>query len=135
MEYVTVEYTAEMGENPVTEEMKSVLSGLSLEEQLDYFVVEETTDRSERDYGEESSWTEKANYPLKTQMTRSSFDVMVEKLIVYNGIIVGIFFYNRNYPVLLGRSVCTYSDSEEDGPWSSDISVCKKIVFENKTAK
>lgn len=134
MEYITVEYTEEMGENPITEEMKSVLSGRSLEEQLDYFVIEETTDRSEQDYGDYSSWTEKSSYPLKTQMKQSDFDVKTEKLIVYNGMIVGIFFYNRSYPVLLGKSVCTYSDSEEDGPWSSNISVCKKIVFVNKSA-
>lgn len=134
MEFITVEYTEEMGENPITEEMKQVLSGLSLEEQLDYFVIEETTDRSERDYGEESSWTEESKYPLKTQMQPSSFDVKVEKLIVYNGIIVGVYFYRKTYSLLLGKSACTYSDDEEDGPWSSSITVCKKVVFENKKA-
>lgn len=133
MTYTTVNYTKDMGENPLTEEMKKVLSGLSLDEQIEYFVLEEETERSESDYDENSNWTETESAPLKTQMTRSNFDVKVEKLIVDNGMIVGVFFYNRTYPVLLNQWVCTYCDSEEDGPWSSSISVCKRIVFVNKS--
>lgn len=135
MEFITVDYTKEMGENPITEEMTNVLSGLSLEKQIDYFVIEEDTSRGESDYGEDSNWSEQATYPLKTVMKPSSFNANVEKLIVYNGIIVGVFFYNRTYSVLLNEWVCTYSDSEEDGPWSSWISVSKRLVFVNKPAQ
>ncbi|MCH5180280.1 MAG: hypothetical protein J1F32_03635 [Erysipelotrichales bacterium] len=132
MAYVTVAYTKEMGDNPLTEEMKSVLSGLPLEKQIDYFVIEEETFHEESDYGEESHWTNRSTYPLKTQMQHSDFDVKVEKLIVHDGIIVGVYFYNKNYSVLLNKRVCTYSDSEDDGPWSSSISVVKMIVFVNE---
>lgn len=133
MDYVTVDYSAEMGKNPLTDEMRSVLSGLTVEEQLDYFVLEECKEVSESDYGDADEYTQERNDPLKTQMEYSDFDVKVEKLIVSDGIIVGVFFYRRSESVLLNQWYCTYSDSEEDGPWKCWVSVSKRVVFVNKT--
>lgn len=130
--YKIEEYNPDMGANPITDEMRETLSGLTIEKQLDFFVIEESTDRYESDYGESDSWTEESVAPLKTQLKNSEFDVKAEKLIVADGILAGVFFYNLETPALLGKWICTYSDSEEDGPYSSSISVSKRLMFKAK---
>ena len=97
------------------------LKGLSLEEQLDHYVVTENSEYSRSSYGEVE----------KTQFTSGSFIPLkdykcFEGVIVKDGVVVGAmvsdYYHNTKY-LHPGRPQCLYWSIDADGTGSSSSDV------------
>lgn len=135
MEIKTVKYTPELGENPLTEEMKRELSGKSLEEQLDYFSVGDSDYIEKYSYGEsDGSLSRRKIAPLREKM--NDFWPIVKEVIVCEGIIVGAVFYMNGgsigRPTLLNKSACTYFSVDDDGTGSEEASSYSTMIYTGK---
>lgn len=135
MEVKTIEYTPDMGENPLTEEMRRELSGKSIEEQLDYFAVGDSDYIEKYSYGESVGSSSRGKIePLRNKM--DGFWPIVKKVIVYEGIIVGAVFHMNGgsigRPTLLNKPACTYFSVDDDGTGSSEASSYSTMIFVGK---
>ena len=102
-------YTADMGEISDFAEMERVLAGKSLEEQFAHFALSSSASISSYAYGQEegtSAFAHAKPFPSSD----------VSELIVRDGILVGAMVDGCR--VIVGRTVCTYSASEDDGAGS-----------------
>lgn len=135
MEIKTIEYTSDLGENPLTQEMKDELAGKSLEEQLDYFAVVDADYVEDYSYGEKEGSSKRGHYaPLVEKMC--SWSPVVRDLIVSDGIIVGAMFHEnggyRGKPALLNQSACTYFCVDDDGTGSTCVTSYSKLIYVGK---
>ena len=118
-----LEYTEEMGEILEYEMIRAALDGISLESQLDSFRLISTTSNSVSSYGSSNgeSLSDRGG-PLS--------DGSVEKLILRDGVIVGGVVDSCN--LIVGKEVCTYSASEDDGVGVRERQDYALIVFLKK---
>lgn len=103
------------------EEIKSVLSGKTIEEQMEYFSTYENDYREEYSYGSlESARATQYARPLDR-------DDGIKALLVKDGIIVGI--NKRGETVLIGETICTYSVIDEDGTGRDEVEEYTTLIF------
>jgi len=116
-----------------TDGFPDCLKGLSLEEQIDHYVVKEYSEYSRSSYGEID----------KTKLTSGSFIPLKDYkrfhgVIVKDDVVVGALvsdYYGNEVPLHPGRPRCIYwsIDSDGTGSSSSDVYVHMYCVpFENK---
>ena len=132
MNYKILEYKEEFGENPLTDEMREILSGLSLDEQIDYFEMENADSEEKFSYGESRGERERhCTYTLRYKMRRDGFEPTVRGLVVNEGFIVG-WIYDGDRIGLLNEWYCTYWACEDDGTGSTTVADYYKLVFTGK---
>ena len=112
--------------------MKKVLSGLSINEQIDYFELEQSNSREDFSYGESSgAFSRTDTHTLRYEMTSNGYVPTVLGLIVSEGIIVG-WIYSGKRVCLLNEVRCTYWAIEDDGTGRSEVETYSKLVFTGK---
>lgn len=133
MDFDIIEYKEEFGENPLTEEMKAELSGLSVDEQIDYFGLRVNGFEEKYSYGEGSgAQNRKYAKTLRSGIQEKVwFSPLVSGVIVSDGFIVGCIF-NRNIPCLINQNKCTYFACDDDGTGSTDVSEYHGLVYVGK---
>ena len=125
--YLSVmEYTPEYGEYQLSEGWAEALAGKTLEKQIEHFRVLEDTSISHYSYGKDEGSSSRT-------LGKSLWDSSdVHGIIVDKGIIVGLWvyqYYNSNAPLFLGKTICTYSVSEDDGTGSTDREDYISLIF------
>lgn len=138
MEIKTMEYTPDLGELPLTEEMIRELKGKSIEEQLDYFSVGDSDYIEKYSYGEsDGSSTGGKIVPLLEKMW--ALTPIVKTIIVHDGMIVGAVFHMNGgsigRPTLLNQSACTYFSVDDDGTGSTEASSYSTMIYTGKKSK
>lgn len=120
--FTPVEYAESMGKIADFIRMKEVLAGKSISEQTDYFRISERSSVTSYSYGDsDSERLAKSTSPLYQTSD-------IENFIVKEGVIVGIVYDRTN--VIVGKTVCTYSASEDDGAGSrSREDYCTLLFF------
>lgn len=106
----TVEYTENLGKYTLPEGLFELLSGKSIEEQMNYF-------RTSGSYRLSNTyWSDRTEY---SSLSRIDEDDEVKAIIVDNGIIVGVMVKDYNYSCevacFVEDSVCTYYASDNNG--------------------
>ncbi len=121
-----IDYSPDMGQINLTDDMAAVLKGLPIDEQAKWFGIVYDEREEEYSYGE-AEGTRKASYG--TDVDKCSY---ARKWIVQDGMIVGIVFRNRNNSdayCFLNEWCNTYFCIDDDGTGSTDVSVSCKLVW------
>ena len=120
--FTPIAYEGDASIFPRLEEMKTLLSGMSLSEQARHYKLLTRTDEETFAYGiEENGRHYGGKYPLGDESD-------VENLILLEGVIVGAVI--SGVSVMLDNDVCIYSATEDDGVGSRSRSDYAMIVFE-----
>lgn len=115
-EFEIVEYEEGFGEYSINEKLFEELKGQPIEEQIEYFDVEEETVIEKYSYGRSngSSVSDKKMKPWECSD--------VKGVVVKNGIIIGLWVRSWNsskQPLFINKTVQTYTACDDDGPGST----------------
>lgn len=123
----TVPYTAEMGEIAHLDLLMKTLADKPFSAQADHFFVSTDMSITRYAYGDEEGTEQRElGKPLALCMD-------VEKLIVLDGVIVGVVI--DDVPVIEGKTTCTYSASEDDGAGSRSREDYATLIFKEEISK